>query len=128
MAAISAVIMSLTNAESHIVISDETYTEVPHLYDNLKNTKRIGGVHIVDILDTQAVLDAVKNEAVKLLYFETASNPNMKVPDFEAIVNGTRKVNPTCVIVTDNTLLSPVLFQPFQVRQTLPSYPFLWIL
>lgn len=116
MAAISAVILALSNAETQLVVSDEVYTEVPHLYDNLKNTKRISAVHVVDIMDTAAVLELVKNEAVKLLYFETASNPNMKVPDFEALVQGTRKVNPACIIVTDNTLLTPILFQPFNVR------------
>jgi cystathionine beta-lyase/cystathionine gamma-synthase len=126
MAAISAVILSLTSADSELVVSDEIYREVPELYENLLRAKRLAAVHVVDILDTEAVIEKLKNDNVKMLYLETASNPNMKIPDFEALVAGARKVNPNCLIVVDNTLLTPILFRPFEVRlkNSIPSREF----
>jgi cystathionine beta-lyase/cystathionine gamma-synthase len=49
---------------------------------------------------------------VRVLYFESASNPNSFVPDFDELIRRTREVNPQCLVVVDNTFLSPIHFRP----------------
>jgi len=48
-----------------------------------------------------------------MLYFETNSNPNGKIPDFGKLIAKVREVNSKILIVVDNTFCSPILFRPF---------------
>jgi cystathionine beta-lyase/cystathionine gamma-synthase len=57
-------------------------------------------------------VDPVMQENVRVLYMETASNPNSRVPDFDDLIRRTREVNPQCLVVVDNTFLSPIHFRP----------------
>lgn len=43
---------------------------------------------------------------------ETCSNPSNKVPSLKKLVEQVREVDPKCIIVVDNTFMSPVLFRP----------------
>lgn len=74
----------------------------------------------VDILDTNLTIEAsshvrclliqkyhtnIFQPETALLFFESSSNPNNKVPDFENIISEVKKRNPNCLIVVDNTFL-----------------------
>lgn len=66
------------------------------------------------MINSKIVVVINKKPSVGMLYFESASNPNTKFADMEAIVKEVKKSNPDCLIVVDNTILSPILFRPLE--------------
>lgn len=47
-----------------------------------------------------------------MIWFETPSNPLLKVVDIKAVVDEVKKINKDIIVVTDNTFMSPY-FQVF---------------
>ncbi len=68
--------------------------------------------HYVDIMDIRAVESALKSARSRLLYLESISNPLLRVPDIEALVEVAHRHR--AVLVVDNTFASPLLIRPLQ--------------
>src|SRR3990167_438789 len=113
MGAISSVILPLIRPKATIVCSNEVYHDVFGLLQTLEVTSGIE-VLLLDICDTQKVIEEASKSKTSMLYFESASNPNSKIPEIEEIVKAVNANNPDCLIIVDNTLLSPYLFRPFE--------------
>lgn len=63
-------------------------------------------------------LDLMKskiNSNTKMVFLESPTNPLIKVVDVKAITEHAHKVNPDCVVVFDNTMMSPVLMTPLDL-------------
>jgi cystathionine beta-lyase/cystathionine gamma-synthase len=58
---------------------------------------------------------------IDVFYIESASNPSGKIPDFEAMFDAVRTSSPNCIIVIDNTWMSPILFNPFDALVNKPG-------
>ncbi|GAC1474643.1 MAG: methionine gamma-lyase [Chloroflexota bacterium] len=67
----------------------------------------------VDVLDLPAVENALDRFKTRLLYFESVSNPMLRVPDTRAIVELARQRR--VVVAIDNTFATPYLFRPLAV-------------
>lgn len=52
------------------------------------------------------------NSKTKLIWFESPTNPTLKVTDIQAVVNVVREYNPEIVIAVDNTFMSPYNCKP----------------
>ena len=68
--------------------------------------------HFVDFLDLEAVKAAI-NERTKLVWFETPTNPMLKIVDIREICRIAKKAD--CIVCVDNTFASPYLQRPLEL-------------
>lgn len=105
MAAITAVLVSLARNKSNIVVSGSLFANTLSL---VQDTFRQWGleVRLVNMLDEREVENAI-DENSAFLFFESISNPQLEIPDYERLVQIARKKGvPT---VMDGTLTFPSL-------------------
>ena len=103
MAAICAGILGLVEKGCHIVTSRDLYGGTYNLlYEDLQ---RFGiSTSFVDMTDVNAIERAVRDKT-KLLYFESLSNPLLKIAPIPDLVRIARKNG--CRLLIDNTFLTP---------------------
>jgi len=113
MGAISSVMWSLLEVGDHI-LADETLYGCTFAYFN-HGLKKFGiEVSFVDMSDTNLVKKELR-ENTKLVYFETPSNPNLKIVDIEEISKISHEYNPDIRVIVDNTFATPYLQQPIKL-------------
>jgi cystathionine gamma-synthase len=113
--AATAAIAELAGPGEEIVVGDDVYGGT---YRYLERVRRGAGVdaHYVDLASGQDALWEALSERTRLVWFETPSNPHLKVVDIEATVatvarratEGGRRP----LVVVDNTFASPALQRP----------------
>lgn len=59
-------------------------------------------------------LKGLLNPNVKMVYVETATNPNLTVVDVPEVAKIVKEFNKDIIFVVDNTFLSPALFKPLE--------------
>ena len=103
MAAICAGVLGLVEKGCHIVTSRDLYGGTYNLlYEDLQ---RFGiDVSFVDMTDLNAIENAVRDQT-KLLYFESLSNPLLKIAPIPDLVDLARRNG--CRLLIDNTFLTP---------------------
>ncbi len=108
--AISAVLLSFLSAGDSLVTSLDIYGGTVSLIN--RELSRLG-IEIINIdpVDYETIKAAVKPNT-KMLYFETITNPMLKIPSFDALAKVARENN--ILLVIDNTFASPVLFRPLE--------------
>jgi methionine-gamma-lyase len=68
---------------------------------------------LTDLTDLENVEDTLKsNAAIKLIYFETPTNPTLQCVDIAAICKLAKKYD--CLTAVDNTFATPYLQRPFK--------------
>lgn len=110
MAAITAAIMNIAPAGSHIITSNSLYGGT---YTLFAHTLRQMGVEVtfVDPNKLENFAAAIRNNT-KLIFMETIGNPKNDVLDYKGVVKIARDNGlPT---MCDNTTASPILFRPFE--------------
>jgi methionine-gamma-lyase len=108
MAAISALLWTVLDAGSHVVIDRVLYGNTFALFT--KGLTRFGvKVSIADFTQPQTVANAISKDT-RLLFFETPANPNLRVIDVAAIAALGRTVD--VLTVVDNTFATPALQRP----------------
>ena len=116
--AATAAIAELAGPGEEIVVGDDVYGGT---YRYLERVRRGAGVDslYVDLASGQDALWEALTERTRLVWFETPSNPLLKVVDIRAIVatvarraaeGGARPL-----VVVDNTFLSPALQRPLML-------------
>jgi cystathionine beta-lyase/cystathionine gamma-synthase len=103
MAAICATVLALVEKGCHVVTSRDLYGGSYNLlYEDLQKW----GITttFVDMTDVSAV-EAAVTDKTKLLYFESLTNPLLKLAPIPALVNIAKKNG--CRLVIDNTFLTP---------------------
>lgn len=113
MGAITATLWTLLKAGDHIV-SDCTLYGCTHALFT-EGLPRFGvQVSRVDFSDPEALRAAIRPET-KVVYFETATNPDLKVVDIEAVCRIAHETKPDVLVMVDNTFASPYLVQPLKL-------------
>lgn len=112
MAAISGLVMGLLKSGDKILTQGNLYGGTTELF--LKIFQPLG---IELIMTDLKVLDKVedivkKDEAVRMIYFETPANPTLACVDIAALTSIARQYNRITVI--DNTFCTPYLQQPLR--------------
>jgi methionine-gamma-lyase len=109
MAAISSVIFSLMEAGDrlavHRTIYGSTYNVVTKILPRYNMSYKMLDMTKLDLLEEQ-----LQNHRIKVIYFETPSNPNLEIIDIEAVCDLAKKYDAKVVI--DNTFASPYLQRP----------------
>lgn len=110
MGAISATLWSLLAAGDHIVVDKTLYGCT---YSLLKNALPKFGVEVsfVDFTNHTAVSKSLTSRT-KAVFFESPTNPNMRVIDIERISKLVHGYSSEIKVIVDNTYCSPVIQRP----------------
>jgi O-acetylhomoserine (thiol)-lyase len=114
MAAISSTILALMKASDHIIASS-------YLFGNTRSVMQtyidLGlQISFVDTTDIEQVRNAY-TENTKMVFVETIANPATQVSDLAAI--GDFCAEKKLIYMVDNTMTSPYLFRPAEVKASL---------
>ncbi|MEA3354481.1 MAG: O-acetylhomoserine aminocarboxypropyltransferase/cysteine synthase family protein [Campylobacterota bacterium] len=111
MSAIFSCIVNLCEAGDNIIVANAVYGGTSTLTDH--TIKRFGiETRKFDVTDPSN-LEELIDEKTKLILFESLSNPNLQVADFETIVKVSNKHN--IITVVDNTVATPMLCNPISL-------------
>ncbi len=108
MSAIFSSIVNLCETGDNILVANAVYGGTSTLTDH--TIKRFGiETRKFDVTDPSN-LEELIDEKTKLILFESLSNPNLQVANFDAIVEVANKHN--IITVVDNTVATPMLCNP----------------
>lgn len=66
----------------------------------------------VDMSDVQATRSVIESSRPRMLWIESPTNPLLRLADIAAVARAAKAVDPTVIIVVDNTFATPYLQQP----------------
>ena len=111
MSAIFSCIVNLCEAGDNILVANAVYGGTSTLTDH--TIKRFGiETRKFDVTDPSN-LEELIDEKTKLILFESLSNPNLQVADFDTITDIANKYN--IITVVDNTVATPMLCKPIEL-------------
>ena len=113
MAAISATVMALIRKTDHIVASSYLFGNSRSIFQTFIELGL--DFTFVDPTDVKNVRDAIK-ENTKMIFLETIANPATQIADMAKIGDLCEKKG--LLYVVDNTMTSPYLFNPVDVKAT----------
>jgi len=114
-AAATATIAELARPGEEVVVGDDVYGGTYRLFERVLRDKGIAARY-VDLASGPEALQAALCERTRMVWFETPSNPLLKLVDIEAVSaavsghHGARGERP--LVVVDNTVASPALQRP----------------
>ena len=110
MAAISSTVMGLAKAGDRILSSDSIYGGTLHLFQDVLPRN---GIH-VDFIGTEQFADRllVSRGKYRLCYFETPTNPTLKIMDIASVAHAAQSTETLSVI--DSTFGTPVNQKPHE--------------
>ncbi|MDF1758610.1 MAG: cystathionine gamma-synthase [Legionellaceae bacterium] len=111
MSAINTV-LDLIDAGDHIVASNDLYGGTFRLFDKVRKRTSNLQFSLVDTNDLSAIENSIKPNT-KMIWFETPSNPMLKISDIRKIAILAKKHN--ILTVADNTFASPWIQRPLEM-------------
>ncbi|CAJ0586887.1 unnamed protein product, partial [Mesorhabditis spiculigera] len=112
--AASQSIINMLKTGDHVVCSDDVYGGTQRFLRKVSVPHHGLEVDLVDLTDLEKAKNAFKTNT-KMVWFESPSNPLLKVVDIKAIVALARKHNPKTIIVVDNTFMTPYFQRPLSL-------------
>ena len=108
MAAINLIAITFLEAGSHAIVSNVTYGDTHHLFDHI--LRKFGvDTTFVDMTDPANVEKAIRDNT-RLIFFETPTNPLLRLIDIKAVSEIAHKKN--IKVAVDNTVMTPYYQQP----------------
>ncbi|MEI5905450.1 methionine gamma-lyase [Bacillus spongiae] len=111
MAAVSAVLLTLTKASDHIVCSQGVYGCTFGLLQMMEEKYNI--THDFSNMSTREEIESVIQPNTACIYVETPINPTMKLIDLSLIVEVAKERG--IPVIVDNTFCSPYLQNPLEI-------------
>lgn len=108
MSAIFSSIVNLCQAGDNILVANAVYGGTSTLTDH--TIKRFGIETRKFDVTNPSNLEELIDEKTKLILFESLSNPNLQVADFDTIIAAANKHN--IITIVDNTVATPMLCNP----------------
>ncbi|CBF79184.1 hypothetical protein AN7051.2 [Aspergillus nidulans FGSC A4] len=107
------VITRLLRPGDEVVTGDDLYGGTNRL---LKYLSTNGGiiVHHVDTTNPDKVKEVLTDKTAMVL-LETPTNPLIKIVDIPTIAAASHEANPNCLVIVDNTMMSPLLLSPLEL-------------
>ncbi|TFG12716.1 aminotransferase class I/II-fold pyridoxal phosphate-dependent enzyme [Candidatus Thorarchaeota archaeon] len=111
MAAISSTVMGLAKKGDRILSSDSIYGGTLHLFEDILPRNGIE----VDFVEQNQFIDAIEDSKSehRLCFFETPTNPALRLMDIKSVAEASRSAGLTSVI--DNTFATPINQHPHQL-------------
>lgn len=110
MGAISSATTTFMKKGSRLVADKALYGCTFALFSH-KFTELGIDVEFIDFTDMKAARKALRKKT-DMVYFETISNPTMKVVDIEKVAALAHEKNPDCLVVVDNTFATGLCCKP----------------
>jgi methionine-gamma-lyase len=110
MACVSSTLLAHLGNGDHVVVGDELFVITRVLLEDDFPRRGIG-VTPVDMTDLAAV-EAAITPSTKVLFFETATNPRLRVADIDRLAELGHRHG--LIVVADNTFLAPALLRPIE--------------
>lgn len=109
----SAIVLALNllDAGSHMLCTVDCYGGTFRLLEHAKQANHLE-ITYLDLADLDAVKTAMRPNT-RAIWIETPSNPLLRLTDIAAVVEIAR--GHECLVIVDNTFLSPVLQRPFEL-------------
>ena len=112
LSAIDCVLRTL-NPGDEVITGDDLYGGTYRIF--IRMFQKYGlKFHFVDMNSPDNVTNVI-NDATKLIWLETPTNPLMKIADIEAITRAVKNVNPSILVSVDNTFATPYLQRPLDL-------------
>ena len=111
--AITSCLWTALKAGDHIVAGKTLYG-CTFAFMNHGLTRFGVDVSFVDMRNSDNVKNAMKKNT-KVVYIETPANPNMYLADIKEIAKIAHDYNPECIVVVDNTYMTPYLQRPIEL-------------
>uniref|UniRef100_A0A914C467 cystathionine gamma-lyase n=1 Tax=Acrobeloides nanus TaxID=290746 RepID=A0A914C467_9BILA len=110
LAAVTA-IMRIVKPGEHIVCAEDIYGGTLSLMKEV--IRDIGGIDVtfIDCTNNESVKEALKPNT-RLVFFETPTNPTLKIADIEGITTLAKNFNKDILVVVDNTFMTPYFQRP----------------
>ena len=113
LAAISTFAMSILDTGDEVLTQPDLYGGTTEVFNKIV-TKCGHTINRMDFRYLSVVEDTLKaNPKIKLIYFETPSNPMLRIVDIEGMVSLAKKYN--CLTAIDNTFCTFYLQQPLKL-------------
>jgi cystathionine beta-lyase/cystathionine gamma-synthase len=111
MAAISSAVMGLVKSGERILSSDSIYGGTVHLFNKIISQNGIQ----IDYVDTDTIADRLSDSetSYKLCFFETPTNPTLKIVDIKKVADAARAKGTISMI--DSTFGSPINQRPHEL-------------
>ncbi len=118
MAAITTAVLNITAAGQNIVSASALYGGTVTLFGH--TLKRLGiQTRFADVTKPDEIRRAI-DDNTRLIYVESICNPKNDVPDFEKLARIAHQAG--IPLVCDNTVLTPVVFKPFDYGVDIAVY------
>lgn len=112
--AASMSVINFLKTGDHIVCSDDVYGGTQRFIRRVSVPNHGLQVDFVDLTILPNLEAAIKPNT-KMVWFESPSNPLLKVVDIAAVVQIAKKANPQIIVVVDNTFMSPYFQRPISL-------------
>ncbi|CAI4230971.1 unnamed protein product [Auanema sp. JU1783] len=112
--AASAAVINILKTGDHIICSDDVYGGTQRFIRKVSVPHHGLQVDFVDLTNLPELESAFKPNT-KIIWFESPSNPLLKVVDISAVVQIARKRNPEILVVVDNTFMTPYFQRPISL-------------
>lgn len=107
------VILRLLQPGDEVIAGDDLYGGTHRLLTYMNNKGDLV-VHHYDTTNTELIKSKI-TPRIKMIFLESPTNPLMKVCDVKAITDHAHAVNPDCIVVFDNTMMTPILMTPLDL-------------
>lgn len=101
--------LRLLPTDCRIVVSEDPYGGTIRLLEHFYRNTGMTPLY-VDTSDTEATIQALQQDNVKALLLETPTNPLLKVAEISKLSEAAHERG--CMVIVDNTFLTPYLFRP----------------
>ncbi len=109
LAAEDAFLRAVLRPGDHVLLSDDVYGGTHRLISRVLGPWGVS-LDVVDMSDIDAVRSAVANQAPRVLWIETPSNPLLRIVDIAALAGIGHESG--AIVVVDNTFATPALQRP----------------
>ncbi|HET7828053.1 MAG TPA: PLP-dependent aspartate aminotransferase family protein [Candidatus Limnocylindrales bacterium] len=110
MASVASTLFAHLGQGDHLVVGDELFVITKVLWEEDLPRRGID-VTPVDMADLAAV-EAAITDRTRVLFFETSTNPRLRMPDIRALSDLGHRHG--LIVVADNTFLGPALLRPIE--------------
>ncbi|KAG7709135.1 hypothetical protein KL914_001525 [Ogataea haglerorum] len=112
MAALDVIVRSL-NPGDEVVAGDDLYGGTDRLLTYIKTFNHIKVGHY-DTTNLELITSKITKDT-KMVVLESPTNPLIKICDLKAIADHAHMQNPDCVVVFDNTMMTPLFMAPLEL-------------
>lgn len=104
----------LLKSGQHVLCCDDVYGGTNRFFSHCSSRMGIETT-FVDGIAVENWTNAFIVGRTKMIWIESPTNPTMKIIDIESVASAIKKLDPECVIIVDNTFMTPIHQSPLKM-------------